>query len=151
MVSNPRSAYNLIEFTNDMKKVSWHTLVIDNTIDMYMYATHIGRPVHSWPCDNETFWPRSKLYLHYVCVCLCNTLQDVTHMWSCVQLVDTYEEQLNNWLTFVSISKVKAFVEIIPSLSVRAGTQTLLAVCWSSFKNSTLFLYPNFFIKCGCV
>ena len=86
----------------------------------------------------------------YMYVC---TLQGVTIL--CVQMVDTYEEQLNNWLTFVSISKVKAFVEIIPSLSVRAGTQTLLAVRWISFRKLTQHshfhtIYCNFFNKYGC-
>ena len=53
----------------------------------------------------------------------------ITHTVYCMQMVDKYEEQLNNWLTLVSISKVKSFVEMIPAMSIRAGTQTLLAVC----------------------
>ena len=43
-------------------------------------------------------------------------------------MAESFNEKLNTWLTFVSISKMKAFVELIPALSIRAGTQTLLAV-----------------------
>ena len=46
-----------------------------------------------------------------------------------VQMAESYSDQLNTWLTFVSISKMKSFVELIPAPSIRAGTQTLLAVC----------------------
>ena len=42
-----------------------------------------------------------------------------------------YTKQLNTWLTFVDISKVKAFVELTVAPTIRAGTQSLLAVSLS--------------------
>lgn len=79
MVSNPRSAYNMIEFANDMKKGGLYVL---------------GHVI------SEPFGP---------------------------DMAESYSDKLNTWLTFVSISKMKAFVELIPAPSIRAGTQTLLA------------------------
>ena len=43
-------------------------------------------------------------------------------------MAESYNDQLNTWLTFISISRMKSFVELIPAPSIRAGTQTLLAV-----------------------
>lgn len=37
-------------------------------------------------------------------------------------------EQRDAWLTFVEISKMKAFVELILSSSIKTGTQSLLSV-----------------------
>jgi potassium/chloride transporter 9 len=79
MVSNPRSAYNMIEFGNDMKKGGLYVL---------------GHVI------TEPFGP---------------------------DMAESFNENLNTWLTFVTISKMKAFVELIPAPSIRAGTQTLLA------------------------
>ncbi|CAI7995534.1 Solute carrier family 12 member 9 [Geodia barretti] len=79
MVSNPRSAYNMIEFGNDVKKGGLYVL---------------GHVI------TEPFGP---------------------------DMAESFSENLNTWLTFVTISKMKAFVELIPAPSIRAGTQTLLA------------------------
>ncbi len=53
-----------------------------------------------------------------------------THTHTHVQTANYYTGQLNAWLTFVEISKVKAFVELSIAPSIRMGTQNLLAVSW---------------------
>ena len=44
------------------------------------------------------------------------------------EVASYYNRQLNVWLDFVDISKVKAFVELSVSDSVRAGARNLLTV-----------------------
>ena len=44
------------------------------------------------------------------------------------QTASYYSDQLNSWLTFVEISKVKAFVELSIAPDIRTGSQNLLAV-----------------------
>lgn len=96
MVSNPRSAYNLIDFTNDLKKGG-----------LYVLGHVIPKPFNS------------------------NT-------------ANYYNDQLNTWLTFVQISKFKAFVELTVAPSIRAGTQSLLATAGlGGMKPNTLAL--NFY------
>ena len=51
-----------------------------------------------------------------------------TRVFIHLQTAHYHNHQLNTWLTFVEISKVKAFVELTLSLSVRTGAQSLLAV-----------------------
>ena len=99
MVANPRSAYHMIEFANDMKKGGLYVL---------------GHVI------TEPFGPNVSLFVWdsmYTCI---------------VQMAKSYSDKLNTWLTFVSISKMKSFVELIPAPSIRAGTQTLLAVIYTS-------------------
>lgn len=45
-----------------------------------------------------------------------------------MQTASHYNNQLNVWLGFVEISKMKAFVELTVASSIRTGTQNLLAV-----------------------
>ena len=65
----------------------------------------------------------------------------------CLQMAETYTDKLNTWLTFVSISKMKSFVELIPASSVRAGTQTLLAVrhCYTMYIDLHVAAFPDRF------
>ena len=98
MVSNPRSAYNVIDFANDIKKGGLYVL---------------GHVI------TEPFGPEVSQNLTPFCAhCMLNV----------AQMAESFNAKLDTWLTFVSISKMKAFVELIPAPSIRAGTQTLLAV-----------------------
>ena len=63
---------------------------------------------------------------------VCMLARTHTHTHTHTQTAHYYNDQLNSWLTFVDISKVKAFVELSIASSIRAGTQNLLAVSlWS--------------------
>ena len=101
MVSNPRSAYNMIEFGNDMKKSGLYVLG-------HVITEPFGPDVSKHPLSNK----RCEYF---------------------AQMAESFNESLNTWLTFVTISKMKAFVELIPAPSIRAGTQTLLAVSRQQF------------------
>lgn len=68
MVSNPRSAYNLIDFTNDLKKVTFLLTLVMGSLDHSLSVFSSGRIVRYGACNSKTFQQRGA-YLS----CSCNS------------------------------------------------------------------------------
>ena len=66
--------------------------------------------------------------LLHACTSTCICVHMYTHTHTHTQTARYHNNQLNIWLTFVEISKIKAFVELTIAPTIRSGAQSLLAV-----------------------